>query len=203
MYCRLIYWNFLGIYQAFSGTKSCKLGLQPVVSTEHATGTSEFPSTSGVDSTATSLAEPDSTQGFPSRKASQRIKSSTSSVNSCYPAKSDVPSKSGDSNGSSNEPKTSNFPPVPSEPRSSVLAYVPLPEIPSMSSKPGKSSGSPYVPLFFVMPSSSPRAASYPRASDKLPFYVELRELRDRANGIVRCDDVDECGEVSGYFATD
>lgn len=35
----------------------------------------------------------------------------------------------------------------------------------------------------FVMPSSSPRAASYPTLQHKLPFYVALRKLRDFLRG--------------------
>jgi len=35
----------------------------------------------------------------------------------------------------------------------------------------------------FVMPSSSPRAASYPTQQHKLPFYIALRKLRDHVRG--------------------
>lgn len=33
------------------------------------------------------------------------------------------------------------------------------------------------------MPSSSARCAQFPRAQDKVHFYIKLRELRDRLKG--------------------
>ena len=33
------------------------------------------------------------------------------------------------------------------------------------------------------MPSSSPRCAQFPRAQDKVHFYVKLKELRDKIKG--------------------
>ena len=33
--------------------------------------------------------------------------------------------------------------------------------------------------ILFAMPSSSPRAAAYPTAKDKLPFYVAIKEMLD------------------------
>ena len=36
------------------------------------------------------------------------------------------------------------------------------------------------VQVVYVMPSTSGRAATYPRRVDKLKFFYELKELRDR-----------------------
>ncbi|KAM4734774.1 G/T mismatch-specific thymine DNA glycosylase [Anableps anableps] len=36
----------------------------------------------------------------------------------------------------------------------------------------------------FLMPSSSPRCAQFPRAQDKVHFYIKLRELRDQMKGL-------------------
>ncbi|XP_012717979.2 G/T mismatch-specific thymine DNA glycosylase isoform X1 [Fundulus heteroclitus] len=36
----------------------------------------------------------------------------------------------------------------------------------------------------FLMPSSSPRCAQFPRAQDKVHFYIKLKELRDRMKGL-------------------
>lgn len=35
------------------------------------------------------------------------------------------------------------------------------------------------------MPSSSPRCAQFPRAQDKVHFYIKLKELRDQMKGLV------------------
>uniref|UniRef100_A0A8C6TXX0 G/T mismatch-specific thymine DNA glycosylase n=1 Tax=Neogobius melanostomus TaxID=47308 RepID=A0A8C6TXX0_9GOBI len=44
----------------------------------------------------------------------------------------------------------------------------------------------------FLMPSSSPRCAQFPRAQDKVHFYIKLKELRDRLKGTERNRDVEE-----------
>ncbi|MEQ2300645.1 hypothetical protein AMECASPLE_027849 [Ameca splendens] len=36
----------------------------------------------------------------------------------------------------------------------------------------------------FLMPSSSPRCAQFPRAQDKVHFYIKLKELRDQIKGL-------------------
>ena len=40
--------------------------------------------------------------------------------------------------------------------------------------------------VVYVMPSTSGRTQTYPRASDKLPFFLELKSLRDelKANSV-------------------
>ena len=40
----------------------------------------------------------------------------------------------------------------------------------------------PWFQLIFVMPSSSARCSQFPRAQDKVRFYIELKQLRDRVN---------------------
>lgn len=42
------------------------------------------------------------------------------------------------------------------------------------------------------MPSSSPRCAQFPRAQDKVHFYIKLKELRDQLKGAVPSRDVQE-----------
>ncbi len=37
-----------------------------------------------------------------------------------------------------------------------------------------------YIQRVYVMPSTSGRAATYPRRVDKLKFFYELKDLRDR-----------------------
>ncbi|KAG7221112.1 hypothetical protein INR49_017553 [Caranx melampygus] len=37
----------------------------------------------------------------------------------------------------------------------------------------------------YLMPSSSPRCAQFPRAQDKVHFYIKLKELRDQMKGLV------------------
>lgn len=37
-----------------------------------------------------------------------------------------------------------------------------------------------YTQVVYVMPSTSGRAATYPKRSDKLKFFTELKDLRDR-----------------------
>lgn len=44
----------------------------------------------------------------------------------------------------------------------------------------------------FLMPSSSPRCAQFPRAQDKVHFYIKLKELRDQLKGTDRPRDVEE-----------
>lgn len=40
------------------------------------------------------------------------------------------------------------------------------------------------------MPSSSPRCAQFPRAQDKVHFYIKLKELRDQMKGVVPSHEV-------------
>lgn len=42
------------------------------------------------------------------------------------------------------------------------------------------------------MPSSSPRCAQFPRAQDKVHFYIKLKELRDQMKGAAPGSDVQE-----------
>ncbi len=42
------------------------------------------------------------------------------------------------------------------------------------------------------MPSSSARCAQFPRAQDKVHFYIKLRELRDQLKGIQRNTEIEE-----------
>lgn len=42
------------------------------------------------------------------------------------------------------------------------------------------------------MPSSSPRCAQFPRAQDKVHFYIKLKELRDQMKGFVPSHEVTE-----------
>ncbi|KAM7397133.1 hypothetical protein PAMP_020130 [Pampus punctatissimus] len=44
----------------------------------------------------------------------------------------------------------------------------------------------------YLMPSSSPRCAQFPRAQDKVHFYIKLKELRDQMRGLVPSRDVME-----------
>lgn len=44
----------------------------------------------------------------------------------------------------------------------------------------------------YLMPSSSPRCAQFPRAQDKVHFYVKLKELRDQMKGVAPRSDVQE-----------
>ncbi|XP_020780642.2 G/T mismatch-specific thymine DNA glycosylase [Boleophthalmus pectinirostris] len=44
----------------------------------------------------------------------------------------------------------------------------------------------------FLMPSSSPRCAQFPRAQDKVHFYIKLKELRDSLKGAVQNREVEE-----------
>ena len=37
-----------------------------------------------------------------------------------------------------------------------------------------------YAQVIYVMPSTSGRAATYPKRADKLKFFLELKQLRDR-----------------------
>ena len=41
----------------------------------------------------------------------------------------------------------------------------------------------PGEPWYYVMPSTSARTQSHPRASDKLPYFQQLRALLDRVRG--------------------
>ncbi len=65
-----------------------------------------------------------------------------------------------------------------------------------------------YVPMrvlqpVYVMPSTSGRAATYPSRADKLKFFLELKELRDKRRmekGLVPAEE--ECrGECSDHSA--
>lgn len=42
------------------------------------------------------------------------------------------------------------------------------------------------------MPSSSPRCAQFPRAQDKVHFYIKLKELRDEIKGVVPNKEIEE-----------
>ncbi|XP_036374102.1 G/T mismatch-specific thymine DNA glycosylase-like isoform X1 [Megalops cyprinoides] len=44
----------------------------------------------------------------------------------------------------------------------------------------------------YLMPSSSARCAQFPRAQDKVHFYIKLMELRDQLKGVVRNNEVEE-----------
>ncbi|KAM6937021.1 G/T mismatch-specific thymine DNA glycosylase-like [Xenentodon cancila] len=44
----------------------------------------------------------------------------------------------------------------------------------------------------YLMPSSSARCAQFPRAQDKVHFYIKLRELRDQLRGIQGSSDIQE-----------
>lgn len=44
----------------------------------------------------------------------------------------------------------------------------------------------------FLMPSSSARCAQFPRAQDKVHFYIKLRELRDQLKGVQRTTEIQE-----------
>ncbi|XP_041794999.1 G/T mismatch-specific thymine DNA glycosylase isoform X2 [Chelmon rostratus] len=44
----------------------------------------------------------------------------------------------------------------------------------------------------YLMPSSSPRCAQFPRAQDKVHFYIKLKELRDQMKGLVPNPEVEE-----------
>ena len=42
------------------------------------------------------------------------------------------------------------------------------------------------------MPSSSARCAQFPRAQDKVHFYIKLRELRDQLRGVQKATEIEE-----------
>uniref|UniRef100_A0A3Q4HJL2 G/T mismatch-specific thymine DNA glycosylase n=1 Tax=Neolamprologus brichardi TaxID=32507 RepID=A0A3Q4HJL2_NEOBR len=44
----------------------------------------------------------------------------------------------------------------------------------------------------YLMPSSSPRCAQFPRAQDKVHFYIKLKELRDQMKGLAPSHEVEE-----------
>ncbi|XP_061578345.1 G/T mismatch-specific thymine DNA glycosylase-like [Cololabis saira] len=44
----------------------------------------------------------------------------------------------------------------------------------------------------YLMPSSSARCAQFPRAQDKVHFYIKLRELRDQLRGVQKSTEVEE-----------
>ncbi|KAM3869689.1 G/T mismatch-specific thymine DNA glycosylase-like [Diretmus argenteus] len=44
----------------------------------------------------------------------------------------------------------------------------------------------------YLMPSSSPRCAQFPRAQDKVHFYIKLKELRDQVKGVAPVREVTE-----------
>uniref|UniRef100_A0A3P8SUW2 G/T mismatch-specific thymine DNA glycosylase n=1 Tax=Amphiprion percula TaxID=161767 RepID=A0A3P8SUW2_AMPPE len=44
----------------------------------------------------------------------------------------------------------------------------------------------------YLMPSSSARCAQFPRAQDKVHFYIKLRELRDQLKGVQRSTEIQE-----------
>ncbi|KAA0724430.1 G/T mismatch-specific thymine DNA glycosylase [Triplophysa tibetana] len=44
----------------------------------------------------------------------------------------------------------------------------------------------------YLMPSSSARCAQFPRAQDKVHFYIKLRELRDQLKGVIKTKEIEE-----------
>ncbi|XP_073687727.1 G/T mismatch-specific thymine DNA glycosylase-like [Garra rufa] len=44
----------------------------------------------------------------------------------------------------------------------------------------------------YLMPSSSARCAQFPRAQDKVHFYIKLRELRDELKGVAKPKEIEE-----------
>ncbi|XP_048885452.1 G/T mismatch-specific thymine DNA glycosylase-like [Brienomyrus brachyistius] len=44
----------------------------------------------------------------------------------------------------------------------------------------------------YLMPSSSARCAQFPRAQDKVHYYIKLKELRDQLRGVVHNQDLEE-----------
>lgn len=48
------------------------------------------------------------------------------------------------------------------------------------------------IKVCYLMPSSSPRCAQFPRAQDKVHFYIKLKELRDQIKGIVQNTEIEE-----------
>jgi len=42
------------------------------------------------------------------------------------------------------------------------------------------------------MPSSSARCAQFPRAQDKVHYFIQIKQLRDEINGVNRNNDVQE-----------
>ncbi|XP_051979141.1 thymine DNA glycosylase, tandem duplicate 1 isoform X1 [Xyrauchen texanus] len=44
----------------------------------------------------------------------------------------------------------------------------------------------------YLMPSSSARCAQFPRAQDKVHFYIKLRELRDQLKGVIKSKEIEE-----------
>ncbi|XP_076877792.1 G/T mismatch-specific thymine DNA glycosylase [Brachyhypopomus gauderio] len=44
----------------------------------------------------------------------------------------------------------------------------------------------------YLMPSSSPRCAQFPRAQDKVHFYIKLKELRDQLRGVLPNHEIQE-----------
>lgn len=44
----------------------------------------------------------------------------------------------------------------------------------------------------YLMPSSSARCAQFPRAQDKVHFYIKLRELRDQLKGVEQRTEIEE-----------
>nr|XP_020481194.1 G/T mismatch-specific thymine DNA glycosylase-like isoform X2 [Monopterus albus] len=46
--------------------------------------------------------------------------------------------------------------------------------------------------MCYLMPSSSPRCAQFPRAQDKVHFYIKLKELRDQLKGLAPSHEVVE-----------
>ena len=58
----------------------------------------------------------------------------------------------------------------------------------------------------FVMPSSSARCAQFPRAQDKVHYYIQIKKLRDKLKGIESNDEIEETrytfdlGKATGNF---
>ena len=58
------------------------------------------------------------------------------------------------------------------------------------------------------MPSSSARCAQFPRAQDKVHYFIQIKKLRDEVNGVTPNDDVQETNyafdlaKATGYRAS-
>lgn len=62
----------------------------------------------------------------------------------------------------------------------------------NLPSADGPHSACSFTQVCYLMPSSSPRCAQFPRAQDKVHFYVKLKELRDQMRGLPASRDVQE-----------
>ena len=48
------------------------------------------------------------------------------------------------------------------------------------------------IQALYLMPSSSARCAQFPRAQDKVHFYIKLKELKDQLKGVQKSTEVQE-----------